>query len=288
MILRKKILITVISSLLVISLAGCSSNGSTTAQGNGNTASTENSNNEAKYVLATDLEFVNPSITEPDSTGTRYFGTQIKNNSKFTITGVSIQLELDNGETSYLSMYDTLLPGDTSSIVSCFGATTGNLEDMKAKTIEITMLDTDGKIIYVDYDVKLNKYSTTEGYEEEGVTSPVNVGELEFVNPHLLPADSSGTIYFETQIKNNSSVTLTGVSVELELDNGETSYLSTYDTLLSGDTSTIASCFGATTGNLEDMKAKSISITALTPNNKKYFIDYDVKLKKYDVLESVE
>ena len=46
---------------------------------------------------------------------------------------------------------------------------------MKAKTVEITMLDTDRKIIYVDYDVKLNKYSTTEGYEEESKTLPVNV-----------------------------------------------------------------------------------------------------------------
>lgn len=176
MILRKKILIAVISSLLVISLAGCSNNVSTTGQRNGNNnSSTENSDNETKYVLVTDLEFINPSITEPDSTGTRYFGTKIKNNSKFTITGINIPLELDNGETSYLSMYDTLLPGDTSSIVSCFGATTGNLEDMKAKTVEITMLDTDRKIIYVDYDVKLNKYSTTEGYEEESKTLPVNV-----------------------------------------------------------------------------------------------------------------
>lgn len=296
MIFKKKALL-LLSIVLTISLmVGCSSKnndkdtGDNTSSGNvvesDNKGNSESSNQKKEHVLVTDIEFVGATIAEPDSIGTRYFKSQIKNNSKYKITGLNVELELDNGETSYFSMYDTLLPGDTSSISECFGATTGNLEDMKAKNISITMINDKEKYVYVDYDVKLDKYDIMEGDKAETLESPVLVSEIEFINPIMLEPDSIGTIYFQTQIKNNSKNAIKGFSVDIELDNGETVYLSTYDTLLPGDTSTKFECFGATTGNMEDMKAKKISIVALDEDKNEIYIDYDVKLDQYDVVES--
>ncbi len=76
------------------------------------------------------------------------------------------------------------------------------------------------------------------------------------------------------------------MSIEYELDNGEAVFLSSNDTLLSGDTSSIVECFAPATGKEENMKAKKISIVALNEAKKEIYIDYDIKLNKYDVIES--
>lgn len=278
---RNFVVLAMVVGIFTAGMVGCSSSADESVKTE--SGKQESESKKESHVLVKDIEFIDAKILEPDSIDTRYFSAQIKNNSEQKIISYTIEMELDNSETSYFSVYDTLLPGDTSSIAECFGATTGVLEDMKAKKISILALDENNYKMYIDYDVKLDKYTVMKGDKFEEVTSPVTVGQLEFVDPLILEPDSIGTIYFETKIKNNSEYPITGVSVELELDNGETSYLSTFDTLLPGDTSTKAECFGATTGNIEDMKAKKISITVLDENQEEVYIDYDVKLNQYEV-----
>ena len=88
-------------ALLMITLStGCSS--SIDDQGNDSSESiledssetqkedqelTENTKDREEYVLVSDIEFVEPRIEEPDSIGTRYFKSQIKNNSEYVIIG---------------------------------------------------------------------------------------------------------------------------------------------------------------------------------------------------------
>ncbi len=276
----------ILSATLLLSLSlmvGCSSND--TSQSSNTSSSKEN--NKDEKVLVTDIEFVDAKILDPDSIGTRYFKTSFKNNSDKTITSIGVEFKLDNGDIAYVSSYDTLKPGDTSSIAECFASTTGKIEDMEAKKVSITAINGD-KQLYIDYDVKLDKYDVFEGEIEEQVQSPVLVKDIEVLNATVLEPDSIGSIYMKANFKNNSKLPITSISIELELDNGEVSYLSSYDTLLPGDTSSNVECFGPTTGKLEDIKAKKISIVAVNEAKKDIYIDYDIKLNKYDVTESVD
>lgn len=286
MLLKKKMVnIAVIAILSTGALVGCSSEENNTSTENKNNTQIVKEDKEAP-VLIKELEFVDNQMLEPDSIGTRYYVTKFKNNSDKIITNINIELELDNGETTYLSSHDVIKPGDTSAKTQCFGPSTGNLEDMKAKVINIVVIDKN-KQYYIDYDIKLDKYDVLETkYEENKEVSPVAVKEIEFVNPTVLDPDSIGNVYFKTQFKNNSKLPITSVSIEFELDNGETTYLTSFDTLLPGDTSSNAECFGPSTGNLEDMKAKTISIVALNEDKKDVYIDYNIKLNKYDIIVS--
>lgn len=283
--LKSKILsLSIISLISVTALVGCSS-----SSDNPSSNSSQKQNEENKSpVLVKDIEFVDAKVLEPDSIGTIYFETQFKNNSDKAIKGISIELELDNKEVAYLSSYDTIKPGETTSKTQCFGPTTGNKDDMKAKSVSITAIDGD-KEMYIDYDIKLDKYDVIEGdVASNTIKSPVVVSDIEFVNPQILDPDSIGSRYFKTQLKNNSKSIITSASFEYELDNGEVAYLSSYDTLLPGDTSSNTECFAPTTGNKDDMKLKTVSITVLDENKKEIYIDYDVKLDKYDVVESID
>lgn len=278
--LKSKVIMLSMSLLLSMSLmVGCSSEGQ-----NGETLSSKENKKDEK-VLVSDIEFVDSKILEPDSIGNRYFKTFFKNNSDKTITSVSVEFELDNGEVTYLSTYDTLKPGDTSSIVECLASTTGNIDDMKAKNVSIVAISGD-KQLFIDYDVKLEKYDVFEGEIEEQVESPVLVKDIEVINPTVLEPDSIGNRYLTTNFKNNSKLPITSISIELELDNGEVTYLSSYDTLLPGDKSSNIECSGPTTGNLKDVKAKRVSIVALNNAKKEIYIDYDIKLNKYEVMVS--
>ncbi|MEG0872895.1 MAG: hypothetical protein RR942_09220 [Romboutsia sp.] len=272
--------------ILMVSLAtGCSDSGETKKTEEKST--TLNQDTSKSPVSVKDIEFVDKKILEPDSAGNRYFETKLKNNSDKTITAITVELELDNGEDGYLSTYDTIKPGETSSKIECFAPKSGKEEDMKAKKINIVVLDKD-KQLYIDYDIKLDKYNVVESEVEESIDSPVLVNDIELVDKKVLEPDSIGNIYFETKFKNNSKVPVTSVIVELEIDNGEVAYLSSYDTLLPGDTSSKVECFAPKSGKEEDMKAKKISIVSLDKDKKEVYIDYDIKLNKYTVMEATQ
>ncbi len=108
-------------------------------------------------VKVNEIKLVDFKIKKPDSIGTIYMETKFKNNSKENIKGITYIYEID-GERMYLSNYDTLKPGDTSTISDTFGPKSGKKEDMKLLAVSITVINKDGSQTFIDYDAVLDFY----------------------------------------------------------------------------------------------------------------------------------
>lgn len=99
------------------------------------------------------------SIQDPDSIGTIYMKATYTNNSQYPIKGFNVTVLLkETNEKTYLSCYDTVMPGETSPVFDAFGPPSQNLSDTEILNYTITVVGNDGKDKYIDYDVKLNKY----------------------------------------------------------------------------------------------------------------------------------
>lgn len=102
---------------------------------------------------------VHINIKKPDSIGTVYMEATYKNNSNKNIVGYQITVLLkDTNEKTYLSNFDTILPGETSPKFETFGPKTRNKEDMLLLKYDITILNDDGEKTYLTYDTKLKNY----------------------------------------------------------------------------------------------------------------------------------
>lgn len=92
-------------------------------------------------------------------------------------------------------------------------------------------------------------------------------------------ADSIGTIYMDATYNNKSEYPIVAYSMTVLLkDKNEKVRLSNFDTVLPGETSPNFDTFGPDTKNINDIEKLKLSITAMTENNKKLYIDYDFKL----------
>ena len=101
----------------------------------------------------------------------------------------------------------------------------------------------------------------------------------------ILPPDSIGTVWMEAIYTNNSKYTISSVSYKyLCKDTNETHYLSTYDTVLPGETSPKFDTFGPESGKESDIEFLTCRIVVLGENNEKVFIDYDYKLGTYEMV----
>lgn len=102
-------------------------------------------------------------LQEPDSIGNVYGSATVTNKSEMTVTGFSITMLLkDVNEKTYYSTYDTLLPGDTSSVFESSGPETGLVSDMEPLEIQIIVQGEDGTEYHIDYNVKTEKYDVLE------------------------------------------------------------------------------------------------------------------------------
>lgn len=110
--------------------------------------------------------------------------------------------------------------------------------------------------------------------------SPVKISDIELIDFKVREADSIGTIYMEAKFKNNSNQTIIGLDFTYEVD-GEKTYLTSYDTLLPGDTSTLSDTFGPISGKQEDAKFLKAQITIMNDDNTETYIEYDPKLNIY-------
>lgn len=103
------------------------------------------------------------TILEPNSIGTRYMQATYTNKSKYPTTGISITVLLkDKNEKTYLTNYDTVMPGETSPIFETFAPPSGKYDDIEILKIEIRASKEDGKTISIEYDNKLKKYDYME------------------------------------------------------------------------------------------------------------------------------
>lgn len=264
---KKTMYIVGISLLVLINLVACEVN------------KAENGANPS-YVLVKELEFINQTLDEKES-GVYIYRGQIKNNSKYTIKGISIEIQLDDGSFTTIATKDTLLPGDVSAYIECFGPTTGNIEDMKATRITINMYDDQLKHTVIQYDVNGDKYQYTEGEAMTDEKPFVLVSDLEFINPSLGVTSNDGTVSFKTAISNNSDYIITGLVYTFELEDGENVNLFSLDSIGAHEVSSVLSCLGPSSGDMNDMQAKSIKYSILDQNGNSQQITYDVRLEHY-------
>lgn len=119
------------------------------------------------------------------------------------------------------------------------------------------------------------------------VSTPITIDEISY-NISVLPPDSINTIYMETAFKNNSKYTLSSIQLTyLDKIINEKQYLSTYDTLLPGDTSSKSETFGPNSGNINDLQLLETEIVILKDSGDKVYITYDHKTKRYNILGKI-
>lgn len=120
-------------------------------------AKTEESLAAAIPVTLDKVEMIGFKCLPPDSIGTIYMQTKFKNNSEYVLKSIQYVYSFDDDK-HYLSSYDTLLPGETSTLVDTFGPKSRDLKDAKLVSASFTVL-VDGEDVYVDYDAKLKEYT---------------------------------------------------------------------------------------------------------------------------------
>lgn len=259
-------LVSSIACLATLSLVvGCSSN----KAGGGA---------DDSYVLVNELEFINQTL-EQRNEGNYLYQAQIKNNSKFIIRGISIDIELSSGNYTTIATQDTLRPGDVSGYIQCFGPSSGRIEDMKATRILINMYDENMVHTVVEYDVNQNKYTYTQGDSLSTETPKVVVTDLVFVNPTLTLA-SNGSV-FQASIKNNSNYAIMGLVYTFEMNNGKNVNLMVLDTIGAQESIGSLSCTGPDSGNMADMEVKTVKYTIIDEKGNSQTITYDVRLNQY-------
>ena len=107
---------------------------------------------------------------------------------------------------------------------------------------------------------------------------PIYLEEIPIILSILEP-DSIGNVYVEAIYTNKTEYPIVGYSLSILLkDKNEKAHLSNHDTILPGETSPKFRGSGPESGNIDDIQKLKLSITALTENNKKLYIDYDLKL----------
>ena len=152
----KRLLIAGILATLTL-FAGCSS--ATESQENETYNSPEIE--EAEDVETEESEInindfvITGQLQEPDSIGTIYYQATLTNNSSYAVKYADFKYNITKDgvkEGSYLTFSDTILAGETSSISECFGS-----DDMELISITLTLVNTEGKNIYVEYDAKLDE-----------------------------------------------------------------------------------------------------------------------------------
>lgn len=154
----KKIITTLLSLLIILTMTGCVSTAKSEGTEDNNKLTTEKSNKETPPVTIEELP-LSVTMLEPDSIGNVYMEATFTNNSKYAIKGFDVTVLLkDKNEKTYLSSYDTVLSGETSPIFQSFGPDTKNPDDVEYLEYQITVVDEDGKEIYLTYDVKLKTY----------------------------------------------------------------------------------------------------------------------------------
>lgn len=98
------------------------------------------------------------SVLPPNSIGTVWMEATYTNNSNYAITDLTFKyLCKDTNETHYLSMSDTVLPGETSPKVDAFGPESGKESDIELLTCRMIVIDNNEEM-FINYDYKLDSY----------------------------------------------------------------------------------------------------------------------------------
>ena len=116
-----------------------------------------------------------------------------------------------------------------------------------------------------------------EAPEESSAQQEYDINMADFVvNAQLQAPDSIGNVYYEGTVTNNSPYAIKNITFVYNYTNSEgnkdTTYLSFYDTILSGETSAINECLGS-----DDMELTGVQVT-IVDNGEDHYFEYDAKL----------
>lgn len=125
-----------------------------------------------------------------------------------------------------------------------------------------------------------NKKETKEDDKKE---LPIKIEQLP-LDIKMREPDSIGSIYMDSTYTNNTSQNIIGYSVTVLLkDANKTTYLSCHDTVLPGEVSPKFNSSGPKTKNIDDVEILKYEITIVKEDGSKIHVDYDNKLKQYNV-----
>ena len=244
---------------------------------------TVNGTTNQQYPITIEQLPIDITIKNPDSIGNVYMDAMYKNNSQKNIVGFTATVLLkDTNEKTYLSNYDTVLPGETSPNFNTFGPKTLNKDDIQFLEYEITIANADGSETYISYDCKLKTYDINTYKTTDITNTPALTIEQLPIDIIVRNPDSIGNVYIDATYKNNSQKNIVGFTVTVLLkDTNEKTYLSNYDTVLPGETSPNFNTFGPKTLNKDDIQFLEYEITIANADGSKTYLTYDCKLKIY-------
>lgn len=160
----KKIISLILFSIILLGLTACGPNKKNEVEVKheevkNETETKADKSSEQPIVKVEELP-LEVKILQPDSIGTKYMEATYKNLSSYTIKGLSITVLLkDTNEKTYLSIYDSVLPGEVSQKFETFAPASGKSEDYEFLVYEITVEKDEYTTVHIIYDVKTQEYN---------------------------------------------------------------------------------------------------------------------------------
>ena len=231
------------------------------------------------YVGVGEIEFIDASVEQEEGSDLAIYQTRIKNNSKHTIKGLTIEVELENGRHTTIVTQDTLQPNDISGWIRCVGPSSLQIDDLKMTRFTIKMVDDNYQETVVTYDVGRDFYTYNQLTKQEMIDPLIKVEEIEFVKPTLLKKENDEVV-LQTYLRNNSDYNLQSVMYTFEDEDGETYTLYSPLEIESQHQSSLLTTSSLPSTNWDDYQFKSVNYTYLNQETLVYMM-YDVRLKQY-------
>lgn len=230
------------------------------------------------YLEIHEIEFVEPTIEYQEDRDFAIYKTKIKNNSNYIIKGLTIEVQLENGQHTTIVTEDTLKPNDVSSWIRCVGPSSLEVDDLMMTRFTIKTLDEKSQEIIITYDVGRDFYAYKEQVVIKDEIPLIKVEDIEFVDPNLVKVEAG--VILQTYLKNNSTYDLQSISYEFEDKDKETFTLFNPLEIKSESESSLLTVSSLKYSKWEDYEFKRITYTYQEKNDLVRVI-YDVRLKKY-------
>ena len=165
------------------------------------------------------VAFVDENITLTEDERYYLYEARILNQSDFTIQDIHVEMQYANGQNAKVFTEDTLLPGDTSEVVSCIGPTSGELDDMSQTTVTFELIDDEMNCQTVVYHMATNTYEILSKHELIAINPSVLIDDLDV----LLEVGYNQVDLLEQLVflENNSKHVVSSVRFIYELPGGE-------------------------------------------------------------------
>jgi hypothetical protein len=126
-----------------------------------------------------------------------------------------------------------------------------------------------------------------EELEEEEEEIPIHPDQIPW-DINILEPNSIGSVYMEATFTNNTDYPITRYHMKVHLkDKNDTTYLTSHDTVMPGETSPIFDSFGPETMDPNDYEVLTLAVRAILDNGDELDIEYDFKLGQayWDIYE---